>query len=54
VLFALIQISWDEWYLGQCELFNRDVYSGLGFLGYLGLILALFFLTDYLKDDDKT
>jgi hypothetical protein len=26
----------------------------LGFLGYLGLVLAMFFLTDYLKDDDKT
>jgi hypothetical protein len=54
VLFALIQICWDEWYLGQCDLIMREMYSFLGFLGYLGLILAMFFLTDYLKDDNKT
>jgi alpha-1,3-mannosyltransferase len=54
VLFALIQIFWDEWYLGQCELFVREIYSAMGFLGYLGLIWAMFFVTDYLKDDDKT
>ena len=54
VLFAMIQICWDEWYLGQCDIIIDDVYSMLGFLGYLGLVLAMFFLTDYLKDDDKT
>ena len=54
VLFALIQIFWDEWYLGQCELFVREIYSCMGCLGYVGLIWAMFFVTDYLKDDDRT
>ena len=53
VLFALIQICWDEWYLGSCDLFVREIYSFLGFLGYLGLISAMLFLTDYLKDDEN-
>ncbi len=51
ILFALIQICWHEMYLGQCELFVRETFSVLGFLGYLGLVLAMFFHTDYLKDD---
>jgi hypothetical protein len=26
----------------------------MGCLGYVGLIWAMFFVTDYLKDDDRT
>lgn len=53
ILFVLIQICWHEMYIGQCELFVRETYSLLGFLGYLGLVWGMFFHTDYLKDDNN-
>lgn len=51
ILFALIQICWHEMYLVQLNVVVVETFSVFGFLGYLGLLLAMFFQTDYLKDD---